>query len=196
MSVLDLATTLGNQLHGTHTEVIAFSKGRTLVVAVLVVGRENALIVADNIVFQLAHGMEFHTCHLPEGSHGLVKRIFRGRCQRIAVTVEERTEHTERRNLRERINECRRETRHDIKVAAGCGDEAEEGRPVDAFTVGKDGLQIFRCVQHEVQGLQPSVTGRIHEVDHPDVQVADNLFDVLLRKLVCVFAQVCFQSVG
>ena len=60
VSVLNLASGLCYEVHAGGTEVVEFGVGGRFVVTFLVAGGEEAVVVGDYIVFQLAHGVEVH----------------------------------------------------------------------------------------------------------------------------------------
>ena len=75
VAVLDLSTGLGDVVHALLAETVGLGVGHRLVIAVLVTGRVVSNRRADNVVFQLAHGLIFHAGHLAEGLGGLAQRL-------------------------------------------------------------------------------------------------------------------------
>ena len=183
MAVFDEAARLGDVEHAPLAEFVEFRVGGGFVVAALVGGGEERRFRGDDVVFKFAHGLEFHAGLFLELLAGLVEREFGGAGQRFAVFVVERAKHAERGQFREGIDESRAEFRHDIEVAAAGLDEGEEAGAVDAFAAGEDFIQIFGVVDDEIQCLQTSVSGGIHEIDMLDLVVADESDDVVLGEL-------------
>ena len=183
VSVLDLTASLRDVLHALSAEVAALGIGGRLMVATLILGGEHSLIVADDIVLELAHSLELHACDLLESLGSLMEGMLGRGSQRMAVLVEEGAEHGDRGNLGEGIEEGGAETWQDIEVARPCLYEGEETGAVDALATGEYGVEIVEVVDDEVERLQPSVATRVHEVHHVDVVVDDVADDVVLGKL-------------
>jgi len=68
----------------------------------------------------------------------------------LVASVEERAEHTERWNLRERIDKRCRETWHDVEITTCCSNKAEKRRTINALATCKYCFQVVGCVKHEV----------------------------------------------
>ena len=126
VAVLDLAARLCNVEHALLAELVELRKRGGFVVALLVHCREFAHVVGNHVVFQFAHGLEFHAGLLLEGFACLVERVFRGRFQRLSVLVEEGAEQAEGREFRKRVHECGGEFRHHVEVGGGGFDVAEQ----------------------------------------------------------------------
>ena len=165
-------------------------------VATLVGGGEDALVVADDVVLQLAHGLELHAGDLAEGLGGLVQRVLGRRLQRVAVLVEVGAEHRHRRNLCKGIDEGRAETGQHVEVAGTSLDEREKTRTVHSLAAGEYGLQVVQVVDDEVERLQLAVAAGVHEVHHADVVVYDVIDDVGLGQFRRRFLQCRYDEVG
>ena len=160
-------------------------------VATLILGRKYALVVADDIILQLAHGLELHTCHLAESIGSLPQRMLRRRLQRMTVLVEERAEQGHRGNLCKRVEKCRPIARQHVEVAGTCLYEREKAAAIHAFATGEDGIEIAEVVDDEIQRLQSSVARRIHEVHHADVVLHNVVDNVCLGKLFGRLSEEC-----
>ena len=75
MSVLDLASALGNQLHGLGAQFSELVERCTLVVTTLVLDLIEGILFADDVVFQFAHRLHLHTRLADESLIGLVQNI-------------------------------------------------------------------------------------------------------------------------
>ena len=114
---------------------------------------------------ELAHSLKLKAGVLPEDLARLGERVLgRGR-KRLAVLVEERAEEAQRRQLRERIDKRRRESRHHVQVGGASLDIAEERRPVHTLAAGQYLIKIGTVVYHEIKRLEPAVTSGILEID-------------------------------
>ena len=196
VAVLDAAATLGDELHAARTEVVGLGEGSRLVVALLVRGGEGGIVGFDDVVLQLAHGLEFHARDFVEGLHGLSERMLRCGGQRLAVAVEVVAEQAECRDLLERVDEGRAEDRHHVEVAAGCLDGGEERAAVHALTTGEDGVEIIGGVEHEVERLQSSVAAGVHQIDHADVEILHDANDIFLGEVLRGLAQMSGHAVS
>ena len=165
-------------------------------VAALVLGREYALIVADDIILQLAHGLKLHACHLTESIGSFSQCMFRRRLQRMTVLVEERAEQSHRGNLCKRIEKGRPITWQHIEVAGTGLYEREQTAAIHALATSKDGIQITEVVDDEIQRLQPSVARRIHEVHHADVVLHDVVNNVSLGKFFGRLSEECHNRIS
>ena len=94
--------------------------------------------------------------------------MLRGAFQRLAVLVEEGTEHSYGRNLGKRVQESGAEPWQYIKVRAGSLDELEKRTSVNSFSAGEYGVEIILVADYKIQGLESSVTSRVHKVHHLD----------------------------
>ena len=189
VAVLDLAAGLCDVEHALLAEFVELGKRGGFVVASLVHGGECARVVGNHVVFEFAHGLEFHTGLLLEGFACLVERVFRRRFERLAVLVEETAEEADGREACERVHEGRREARHHVKVGGGCFDIAEQRGTIDAFAAAEDFVEVVGVVDDEVESLEAAIAAGVHEVHMADVVVADELFDVFLGELIAGFLE-------
>ena len=196
MAVFYLTARLCNILHAAGAELVGLRIGCRLVVAALVLCREHLFVVADDVVLQFAHCLEFHPRHLGKCCGGLVQRVFGRRLQRIAVLVEVRAEHGNGRNLGKGVYEGGAETWQHIEVARARLDKREQAAAVDTLATGKDGVQIGQVVDDEVQCLQFSVASWIHEVHHVYVVLHHIVDDVGLREVACWLLQFHDKRIG
>ena len=187
VSVLDDTAGLCDEHHAPCTEISGLGIGRTLVVAMLFLGREGVYRGFDDIVFQFAHCPEVQSLAVAQRSDGLAQGILRCALQRIAVLVEKRTKHTKRGNLGKRINESGREARHHIQITARSLDKVEQRRAVNTFATTEDRAQIRLIGDHEVQRFQLSVSTGVHEVHHLYRLELDEFDDVLHREILRCF---------
>ena len=183
VAVLNLSACLGDILHAARAEIAALGIGGRLVVAALVLGGKHFLVVADDVVLQLAHGLKLHARHLAEGLGSLVQRVLGRRLQGPPVFVEERAEQHQRGYLGKGVEEGRAEAGQHVEVARTGLDEGEEAAAVDTLAAGEDGVEIVQVVDDEVQRLQLAVAAGIHEVHHADVVLGHVVDDVGLGKL-------------
>ncbi len=168
-----------NIIHTFLTEGTRLGVRSALVIAVLVTRLVSVLGGADDIILQLAHGLKVHARGDPERLHRLTERVLRRRLQGLPVLVEERTEHAERRHLRERIEKGCGIAGQDIEVAARCLNEGEEAGAVDTLTAGEDRVEIIEIGEHEVECLHFPVAARVQEVDPSDAVLTDKSDDVV-----------------
>ena len=180
MAVLDLSACLRNVVHALGAELVELCKRTALVITSLVCCREEVVILGDHIVFKLSHSLELAAGLLLENLAGLSQCVLRSAFQRLPVLVEERAEHGNRRNLRKRIQECGAEPWQYIKVRAGSLDELEKRTSVNSFSAGEYGVEIILVADYKIQGLESSVTCRVHKVHHLDAVGLDVLYDVFL----------------
>ena len=75
VSVLDLSTGLCYVCHALGTELVELGIGSRFVITLLVSGREHLRVGSDDIVLQLAHGLELHACYLVEGTACLAQGV-------------------------------------------------------------------------------------------------------------------------
>ena len=63
-----------------------------------------------------------------------------------------------------------------------CGslDELEKRTSVNSFSAGEYGVEIILVADYKIQGLESSVTCRVHKVHHLDAVGLDVLYDVFL----------------
>ena len=66
MAVFDLSAGLCDVVHTARAEIVGLGVGAALVIAALVSGGINVLDGLNHVVFQLAHRLIFHSCHLAE----------------------------------------------------------------------------------------------------------------------------------
>ena len=191
VSVLDHAAGERDVVHALLAELVELRERSGLVVAALIDRRERGALGGDHVVFELAHRLELEPSRLLERGARLAERVLGRRLERLAVLVEERAEKAERRKLRERIDECGREARYDVKVGAGGLDVAEERGAVYALAAGKDLIEIGLVVQNEVEGFQTAIAARVHEVDVADALRLDELLDVGFRESRTRFLETC-----
>ena len=184
MAVLDLAACLCDVEHAFLAEFVELRERGGFVVPPLVNCRECARVVGNHVVFQFAHGLEFHAGLFLEGFACLVERVFWGRFQRLSVLVEETAEQAEGGEACKRVHECGREFRHNVKVGGGGLDVAEQRGSVNAFAAAEDFIQIVGVIHDEVECLEATVATRIHKVHMADAVVADELFDVFLGEFI------------
>ena len=182
VAVLDASARAGYVAHAQRAEIVVFGKGAALVIALLVGGGELSALGRYHIVLELAHSLEAHARDALKFRACLVERVLRRALERPAVLVEERAEHSHRRQLGEGVDESRAEARQHVEVGAAGADEGEERRAVDALAQREDGLKIVEVVDYEIQRLQTSVAGGVHEVDHLDTVLGDETYDVVFRK--------------
>ena len=88
MSIFDLASGLCYISHALGAEFIELCIRSRLVVTFLVCCRVEARIRSDDVVFQLSHGLEFHSGHILESLACLLQRMLRRAFKRLAVLVE------------------------------------------------------------------------------------------------------------
>ena len=196
MAVLYLSARLGNILHAASAELVGLGIGSRLVIAALVLSGEDALVVADDIILQFAHGLELHARHLGESLSSLVEGMLGRTLERVAVLVEIRAEQRDGGNLGKGVDECRAESGQDVEVAGACLDEREEAGAVDAFAASKNGIEVVEVVDDEVQRLHFSVATGIHEVDHADVVFHNVVDDVGLGKFSSRLLQRHHDGIG
>ena len=115
-------------------------------ITLLILSGEHLLIVADDIIFELAHSLILHTRNLAESLSSLVKSILRRAFKRIAVLVEIRAEQRYGGYFSKRIYESRTESRQHIEIAATSLNKAEEAGTVDTLSTGEDGLKVVEVV--------------------------------------------------
>ena len=196
MAVLNLAASLGDILHALGAEFAALGIGAALVVAALVDGREHLVVAEDDVVLQLAHGVELHACNLAECLAGLVQRVLRTALQRITVLVEVAAQKTQGGNLGKRVDKRGVVAWKHIQVAAARLDEREQAAAVNALATSEHGLEVVQVVDDKVQRLELAVAARIHEVHHLDFLFFDIADEVGASKLGRGFLQVCHNRVG
>ena len=148
--------------------MIAFLVGRRI-------HREGFVLRRRHIELQFAHRMEIHACPPAESVAGLHQGVFRRAVQPAAVLVEEGAEEARRGTGGEGVEEHGPEPRNHVEVAVARLDEGEEARTVHPLAVAENRLQIVIVVHGEVQGLEPAVGGRIHEVHHLDAVGFDKI---------------------
>ena len=196
MAVLDLAACLGDVLHALLAELVGLGIGCGLVVAALVLGGEHLLVVGDDVVLELAHGLELHAGDLAEGLGGLVQGMLRGGLEGMAVLVEIGTQHGDGGYLGEGVDECRLVAGQHVEVAGACLYEGEQAAAVDALAAAEDGVEVGQVVDDEVEGLQLAVAAGVHEVDHADVVLDDVVDDVGLGELGRWFLEKQHHGIG
>ena len=182
VAVFNLSACLRNVLHALLAEEVGLGIGSRLMIAVLVDGGIEFLVLGNHVVFQFAHGLELHACHLGEGARCLGECVLRRTGQQIAVFIEIRAEHAERGNLGKGVYESGAVARQHIEVAAACLDKREEAAAVDALTACEDGVEIGHVGDDEVECFQFSVATGIHEIHHFDFIFLDVADDVCLCK--------------
>ncbi len=174
MSVFDLPAGLGHVDHAGAAEIVQLGEGFGLVVALLVGGGEERIGIRDDVVFQFAHGFEGHASGLVEGVFRPHERRIGGAVEGFAVLVEEAAQEAQRGNLVEGIHESGPVAGDYVQVAvAGLDEGGEEAGSVHPFALGQDRFRIGEAVHRKVQGLDATVFGRIHEVHHLDLLLAD-----------------------
>ena len=189
MAVFYLAARLRDVLHAERAEGVGLGVGCRLVVAVLVDGGEHLLVVRDDVVLQLAHSLKLHARHLLKGLRGLAQRVFRSTGQRLAVLVEERAQHRQRRYLGKGVQKSRAVAGQHVEVARAGLDEREEAGAVNALAARQDGVQVVQVRNDEVQRLQLTVATRVHKVHHADVVLRDVTYDVFFCEFSGQFLQ-------
>ena len=195
MAILDLSAGLCNIGHATGTEVVELGVGGRFVIAFLVCGGEHLFIGRNHIIFQFAHGLEIHSRYFVECAASLAERVLGRTFQRFAVLVEVRAEHGQGGQFCKGIEEGGAEAGQYVEVAAAGLNEGEEAASVHALAASEDGIQIGQVVDDEVQGLQTSVSGGIHEIDHSYIVLFDEADDVRLCEFLAWLAQEGHQLV-
>ena len=173
MAVFDQTARLGDVEHALLAEFVEFGVWGRFMVSALVGGGEERRFWRDDIVFEFAHGLKLHSRLFFELFARLVERVFGGTGKWFAVFVEERAQHAERGQFRERIDKRCAEFRHDIEVAAAGFDERKETGAVNAFAAGQDFIKVVGIVDDEIQRLKSSVSSWIHEIHVLDVIITD-----------------------
>ena len=93
MSVFYLTAGLRYVCHALCAEFVEFRVWSRLVISFLVCSREHSAVRRYDIVLQLTHSLELHSCHIVECLAGLSECVFRGTFKWLAVLVEIRAEH-------------------------------------------------------------------------------------------------------
>ena len=196
MTIFDLSTRLCDIEHTLGSELICLGVWSRLMIAMLVDGGEAPIIVEDDVVFQFAHGMKLHARHLGERPACLRQRLLRSACQQCPIFVEEGAKHAKGGNLRERIDKCRCVSGYHIEVAAASLDKGEEAAAIHALTTGENRVKVCTICNDKIEGLEFSVTTRVHEIDHPYTVVGDEKDDVFFCELLGIFLQKSHHRVG
>ena len=183
--------------HAGTTEIVQFGEGFGLVVALLVRGGEQGLSIGDDVVLEFAHRLEGQARGLVKGVLGPHQGHIGGAVERLAVLGEEAAQETERRDFVERIHERRPVARDDIQVAVpGLDEGREQAGPVHALALGEHRLDIGEIVYGEIQCLHAPVLSGVHEVDHPDAFLPDELDHIGAGEILRQFAQEGNHFVG
>ena len=198
VAVFDLSAGLCDVRHALGAEVVELGVGARLVVALLIRSLEVLIVFLgnDNVVFQLAHGLELHARDVRESLASLVECILGCALERLSVLIEVRAEHGEGRDFSEWVDEGGTETRNSVEVATAGTDKGEETRTVDALAAGQDRIQILLVRNDEIECFQSTISRRIHEVDHLDIVLTDERDDVGLGKFRSRLLRKRNQAVG
>ncbi len=196
VAVLNLSAGLCDVGHALGAELVELGVWGRFVIALLVCGGEHLLVRSDDVILQLAHGLELHARHAVEGLASLAQGVLGRAFQQFAVLVEVGAEHGQGGDFGKGVEEGGADAGQHIEVAAAGLYEGEEAAAVHSLATGEDGVQIGHVVDDEVQRLQPAVAGGIHEVDHPDVVLADKADDVCLGKFLAGLSEEGHQFVG
>ena len=60
VAILDLTAGLGDEMHALGAEVVELRERSRLMITLLVGGTEQTEVIADYVIFKLAHGVELH----------------------------------------------------------------------------------------------------------------------------------------
>ena len=185
VAVFDLAAGFGYMVHAFAAEVVQFGERLALMVALLVRGGEQFVFLTDNVVFQLAHGLELQAGGLFEGFFRAHERCVRRAVEGLAVLVEEAAEEAEGGYLVERIYEGGPVAGNHVEVTvAGLDEGGEQAGTVYALTFREDGFCIGQAVYGKIEGFHAAVFGRIHEINHPDAFFADEMQHVFAGEIL------------
>ena len=166
-------------------------------IATLVCSREEAVILRDDIIFQLAHRLKRHACGFRKCMGCTAQGLLGRTVEEAAFLIEIVAKHAQRGNLGERIDKGRTKTRDNIQVAvASLNERGEQARTVYPFACRQDSFQILTIVNHEIQRFHASVFCRIHEVHHTDFFLLDIVQNVGFGKLCGRLLQEHHEGIG
>ena len=165
-------------------------------IALLVAGRIATRVGHDNIIFQFGHRLETHASDLSKTAACLGQNLLRRTLHGLAIPVEIGTEQRHRGQGGKGVQEGSPELGQHIEVTAASLNEGEEAGAIHTLAVGEDGLEIVETVDDKVERLQPTVMGRIHEVDHLDIMLTDKADDVAFCQFRGRFAGKCDNRIG
>ena len=165
-------------------------------VAALRFDGEQVLLVGEEVVLELAEGLQLAARLLLQGALGLAQNLLRCRGQGLAVDVVEAAQDIQGRNVRERVEEGCGQAGHDVQVRGGRLDEGEERRAVDALPQRQHTIQVCLGLDREVQCLQATVASDVAQVEHPDAVVLDIADDVGFRKFLRRLSEGSNEGVG
>ena len=194
VTVFDQAARLSDVVHAELTEFAEFGVGSGFVITFLIDSGEALIIGGDDVVFQFAHGLEFHAGALAESLAGFVQGVFRGAGQRFAVFVKEGAEQIQGRQFAERIHVGGAETGDNVEVAVVRFDKGEQTGTVNTFAAGEDLIEIIGIVDDKVQSFETSVTGGVLEVDVADVLGHHQIDNIFLGEIFRHFTDFVHQT--
>ena len=126
VAVLDLSAGLGDEVHAAAAELVEVCEGRRLVVALLVGGLVEVVVLGHDVVLELSHGVELHAGALGERATCAAQGLVGCRVQGGALLVEEGGEHAQGGNLGKGVYEGGGVAGHHIKVAVAGLDRRRE----------------------------------------------------------------------
>ena len=143
-------------------------------VALLVRGGEQRILVRNHVVFQFSHGLELHARGCLEGFLGPHQSGVRSTVEGLAALVKEAAQEAQGGNLVERIHKGGAVTRNYVKVAvSGLDKRRKQAGAVYALPFREDGLGVGQAVHREIKGFHAPVLGGVHEINHPDAFFAN-----------------------
>ena len=161
MAIFYLGAGLGDVFHALGAEFVEFGVRAALVVALLVSGGIQALVVGYHVVLQLAHGVEVHAGLFVESLASFEQGILGRSLEGMSVLVEEGCEHRQGGNLGKGVYEGCAVTGNYIEVGVAGFDEGEQAGTIHALAESKDRLKIFLRVNHEVKRLKTLVDFKV-----------------------------------
>ena len=190
VAVFDLAAHLSDIKHALGTELLELGERCGFMVTFLVGCLVQFLFVANDVVFQFAHCLEFHARHFLERLDRLAENIFWGVFHRETVLIEIGTEERKGGDGGEGVNEGGFESGNHIHIAGACVDECgEDVGSVHAFAAGKNLFEIFAAMQNKIERFQTAITRYIAEINHFDVIFLHKLYHIRLGKFIRRFFQ-------
>ena len=155
-----------------------------LLVAALLLDRVDRFGRVDEVVLELAEGLERHAGlprqRLGGAAHHLLARVG----QRRPVGRVERAEHVERAAFTEGVEERGAVPGHDVDVAGVGVCAGEDARAVHALAAGEHLAEVLAGVDGEGDGLEAPVAAHVAQVDLAQAQLLDRPDEVARGEVV------------
>ena len=159
-------------------DLLALREGRRLLVAALLFDRIDPLGLVNEVVLQLAEGLEGQPRLFGQRDGCTADDLLARVGQRFAVLVVEGAQDIERGPLSEGVEKGRPVARHDVDVAGIGVGRGEDAGPVDPLAARQHLEQVVARVDRKGQRLEPAVAPDVAEVHLPELELLDGADEV------------------